>query len=250
MKKILFIGVLMLIVSVSVYAEALDTYEYTIVPGTKEWKDLNSHFEMIEVSQIPENQLKTMSSEGLLETVLNCPILGDIIAFVPYQNGYNSIFNNFNGLQELSNREGLSQMVLDKYYKLNNTIIPENKSSRVKFNSKIIGIEMIISQNYIIDNLNDEQKKFLLTETIKRYESTNDGLGYSTPFKKSIFYIIDKVLLSLSYQPYIEILSLEENQNLKNLVNEHGYNFQEIRDILIVQARNCIVELNNGNCDN
>ena len=249
MKKILLIATLMMLISISVCAgenDISDAYEYPIVPGKKEWKEIQSHTEMVEVSQIPENQLKTMSTEGLLETVLNCPILINIIAFTPYQNGYNSIFSHFNGLQELSNREGLSQIILDKYYELNNTIIPENGSHSVRFNGKIVGIEMIISQDYIIDNLNDEQKIFLLRETIKRYESTNDGLGYSVAFKKSIFCVIDKVLLSLNYEPYIKLLNLENNRNLKHLVNQFGYSFQEIRDILIIQARNCIVELNNG----
>lgn len=243
--KILLTVVLMIFISICAYAETndiSDAYEYPITTGTKEWKALRGYPEMIEVSQIPENQLKTMSTEGLLETVLNCPILVNIIAFAPYQNGYNSVFRNFNGLQELSNREGLSQIILNKYYELNNTIIPENRSHSVKFNGKIVGIEMIISQDYIIDNLNDEQKIFLLRETIKRYESTNDGLGYSVAFKKSIFCVIDKVLLSLNYQPYIKLLNLEKNRNLKSLVNEHGYSFQEITNILKVQARDCIVE--------
>lgn len=249
MKKIFLISVLMLFVSVCTYSETCNTsdaYEYPIAPGTKEWKELSGYPEKIEVSQIPENQLKAMSTEGLLETVLNCPIIINIIAFAPYQNGYISIFNHFNGLQELSNREGLDQIILNKYYELNNTIIPENKSLSVKFNGKIVGIEMIISQDYIIDNLNDEQKIFLLRETIKRYESTNDSLGYSVAFKNSIFRVIDKILLSLNYKPYIKLLSLEKNRNLKHLVKQFGYSFQEIRDILIIQARNCIVELNNG----
>jgi len=253
MKKILVIVVIMILVSINIFTETneiSDAYEYPITPGTKEWKKLKSHIEMIEVSIIPENQLKTMSTEGLLETVLNCPIIGDIIAFAPYQNGYNSVFRNFNGLQELANREGLSQIILEKYYELNNTIIPENEPNGIKFILKIVGLEMIISQDYIIDNLNVEQKIFLLREAIKRYESTNDGLGYSTSFKKSSFNVIDKVLLSLNYQPFIEVLSLEENLNLRYLVNEHGYSFQEITNILNVQAKRYISEFDEGVFDN
>lgn len=253
MKKILVIVVIMILVSINVFTETndiADAYEYPITPGTKEWKKLKSHIEMIEVSQIPENLLETMTTEGLLETVLNCPIIGDIIAFVPYQNGYNSVFRNFNGLQELSNREGLSQIILDKYYELNNTRIPENESRGIKFILKIVGIEMIISQDYIIDNLNVEQKIFLLRETIKRYESTNDGLGYSTSFKKSSFNIIDKVLLSLNYKPYIELLSLDENQNLKLQVSQFGYSIQKITIMLIDQAKRRIVEFDKGEIDN
>lgn len=252
-KKIFLIATLMMLVSISVFAgknDISDAYEYPIVPGTKEWKEIQSHTEMVEVSQIPENLLSKMTTEGLLETVLNCPVLGEIMAFSTYQQGYNSVCKNFNGLQELSNREDLSQIILEKYYELNNTIKPENKSLRMKFNVKIIGIEMIISQDFVIKNLNDEQKIILLQETIKRYESTSDGLGYSTPWKKSTFYIIDKTMLSLNYQPYIELLSLDENQNLKHKVSQFGYSFQKITDMLIEQAKKCSSEFEKRGVNN
>ena len=50
-------------------------YEYPIQPGTDEWKKFTTVAQMVEVCQIPEKKLKNMTTEALVETVLNYPLL-------------------------------------------------------------------------------------------------------------------------------------------------------------------------------
>ncbi len=66
----------------------IDNYEYPIVPGTPEWAEFESHVEMIEACQIPEDILTNMCTHGLIVTCLNYPLLSDILVFNIIQLGY------------------------------------------------------------------------------------------------------------------------------------------------------------------
>lgn len=81
-----------------------DSYQYPIVPGMEEWKKLKSLQEKIEVCHIPEDVLTNMTTEALIETVLNYPLAINIVAYDTPQIGLKEVTKYFNGLQELSTR--------------------------------------------------------------------------------------------------------------------------------------------------
>lgn len=80
-------------------------YEYPIVPGMAEWKQLNTHAKKIDACQIPEDILKNLTTEALVETVMNYPLLVDMLAYNTQFAGYQAVYNGFNGLRELQTRE-------------------------------------------------------------------------------------------------------------------------------------------------
>ena len=79
-------------------------YDYPVVPKTQEWKNLNSRDEKAEVCDIPVSILNNMTTEALVETVMNYPLLVDIAAWDTPQEGFNALYESFNGLQELTKR--------------------------------------------------------------------------------------------------------------------------------------------------
>ena len=58
-----------------------DAYEYPVKPGTDAWRAFTTHEEMLKACQIPESTLHAMSTEGLVETVLNYPLFNDVLAY-------------------------------------------------------------------------------------------------------------------------------------------------------------------------
>lgn len=80
-------------------------YEYPVTPLMEEWKEFDSHIEMIEACQIPDNILKHLSTPALAETVANYPLLSDMLAWSDKDVGVQSVASNFNGLEELLSRE-------------------------------------------------------------------------------------------------------------------------------------------------
>lgn len=79
-------------------------YEYPILPGTQEWLDLGTVFNRRRACQIPEDILHEMTTDALLQTVLDYPFLGDMYAFNTIKIGYETVKGRFNGLQEFENR--------------------------------------------------------------------------------------------------------------------------------------------------
>lgn len=92
-----------------------DTYKYPILPGTDEWKTLSSLEEKVNACQIPQKNLKSISTEGLLETLLNYPLICDYIFFDNLQNGFNRVKTENNGFAELYNREDVFDVITERY---------------------------------------------------------------------------------------------------------------------------------------
>ncbi len=84
-----------------------EPYVYPVIPGSDEWASLENHLEKIDVCQIPEEIVKHLTTEALLASVLDYPLLGDMFAWGTIQDGYDMMLSSCNGLQELVNREDL-----------------------------------------------------------------------------------------------------------------------------------------------
>jgi hypothetical protein len=91
-----------------------EPYEYPIEPGTDEWKALKTHEQKLDISQIPEETLHNMTTEALLDTVLNYPLLIDIMAYNSTEKGIVAVSEQFNGLEELLNRDDFSTVATNK----------------------------------------------------------------------------------------------------------------------------------------
>lgn len=79
-------------------------YDYPVKPKTEEWKKLKTRMEKIDVCQIPESILNNMTTKALVESVMNYPLLIDIVARNSNQEGFDAVYRVFNGLQELTKR--------------------------------------------------------------------------------------------------------------------------------------------------
>lgn len=90
-------------------------YEFPVVPNTKEWESLRTRQAMLDVCQIPEDKLQSMTTEALLETVLAYPLITDYFAYNSIEDACNIMYNEFNGFQELFSRKDLSSVLTEKY---------------------------------------------------------------------------------------------------------------------------------------
>ncbi len=70
---------------------------------------------MLAVCQIPEDILKNMTTEALLQTVLSYPFISDYYAFNSYKDAAKTFENDFNGFKELFNRSDLTTVLLNTY---------------------------------------------------------------------------------------------------------------------------------------
>lgn len=79
-------------------------YVYPITPDNEEWLQMESHLERVAACQIPADILSRMSTDALVETIANYPLLIDVLLFDHAQDAYQTILEGFNGFQELEKR--------------------------------------------------------------------------------------------------------------------------------------------------
>ena len=86
-------------------------YVYPIQPGTEEWAKLDSLDAKIAACKVDPELMNSMTTEALLETVLDYPLLPNIYAFSSAEIGIGSVSGYFEGLQMLHDREDAAECI-------------------------------------------------------------------------------------------------------------------------------------------
>lgn len=149
--------------------EELEIYTYPITPDDPEWANYN-HAELVNMLQIPDDILADMTDAELVESVLDYPYIGDVMAYSTVELGIQAVSDHFNGLKELLNRPGTGKILLEKFKKS-----PTQEELREEEDSDILfdawAIEFILSYMNAKDILNSEEKQ-LFYETMKEHNPT------------------------------------------------------------------------------
>ena len=149
-----------------------DAYQYPIKPGTKEWKLIVGHDERVKACQIPESVLKTMSTAGLVETVLTYPHYGDMRAYDTLQKGFGYMSSRFNGFQELFTRKDSGTVLLERYKAMDPAVFRKGFASAERGRSiwDFENVEILLVQNAIIAGLTEVQHQDLRREALLKYQ--------------------------------------------------------------------------------
>uniref|UniRef100_UPI004057A619 hypothetical protein n=1 Tax=Acetatifactor sp. TaxID=1872090 RepID=UPI004057A619 len=134
------------------------SFEYPIRAGMEEWKNLN-HGERVLASQIPEDVLMNMTTEELVEAVIDYPCFIDMIFYDTYQEGFEAVLEHFNGLQELLKREDAGSYLLTRYSNENLLMTLNSNNDSEKFYDllDVIYIETLLAQPEIAEDLTEEE---------------------------------------------------------------------------------------------
>ena len=113
-----------------------EPYAYPIVGGTEAWNQLETRADMAEACMVPEEILTEMTTHALLETVLDYPLLGELLAFNSEDQGFERICRSFNGLQELLLREDLPETLVR--FSLEDSIIGETDEAYKTMHAEVM----------------------------------------------------------------------------------------------------------------
>lgn len=127
------------------------SYSYELQPGTEQWSSYKNKSDILARLQIPEEKLNNMTTEALLETVLDYPYLLDYKFFNTSENAYDTFYNDFNGFRELVSRDDLTNVLLEKYESADVVNVAQNSNR-----SGSTAIEMTV-----------EPEQFFYTSTIE-----------------------------------------------------------------------------------
>jgi hypothetical protein len=141
-------------------------YDFPVKPGTAEWINLGTMEERVKACQISDDILKKMSTDELIETVLDYPYMGDLYAFNSYNIGFDVVTERFNGMRELLSRNDLAAKLLLKYQ--NTDIIRDVKDITNKKILDLDYIETLLDREKILSKFSKEQLKDLVKEKAQK----------------------------------------------------------------------------------
>ena len=211
-----------------------DVYEYPIKPGTLEWKQC-SHAEHLEMLQIPDAVLNTISTAGLLKTCLDYPFISDIHAYDNYQLGLRNVINGFNGLQELLTRAEAGRLLVKEYFKHNpNDLNPDwSITERGGFKIQYKNLEMHISQHEILTMFTQKERLELLEDCLSKYsDKVWDEAYRSTYHWRTTAFLIGRIMLKEGDSSFEK--KYDTDDKLKIFLDDPGiYTIEQLNDIVL-----------------
>lgn len=185
----------------------LNAYDYPVTPGMDEWKTLSGHPGMVEVCQIPTSVLRRLSTDGLIETVLNYPLIFDVWAHNTPQQGISAVISQFNGLQELLIRHDSGTKLLAKYTSMDIESIKTDLSDLelVDYYFKIKIVEMVIAQQPIVSSLSTNQLDDLVIQALAKVKQEQQEGVFPVSYDVQITaWLICRALKQANYGPFLE----------------------------------------------
>lgn len=163
MKKIIAIIILLLVVFLDSNIHCQNNWKYPIIPGSKEWRQLKSEKQIIEVQQIPGDVLKKMTTMEVYQAWLDLPGRMEILAFNTLQEGFDKVRKRFNVLDELLSRKDVATVILSRFFTSTITDLQNELDSnkKGKFITDFGLTEFLLSQPEVMSKMNSYQKKLL-----------------------------------------------------------------------------------------
>lgn len=196
MKRIILLYFLFCVAS-SGFAQQITTpYDFPIKGGSAEWQNFKSRSEMADALQIPGDILKNLTTEALAKTCLNFPMFKDLYFFNYIQTGFNTLKQSFNGFQELLSRGDAGSELLKVYKSMNPKEIGHIANDTLKgdFSFHFVAIEILLSQNELINSLSTDIKTELLDEAASKYKQKKDTKQFSDFSLNTTILFIGRVL--------------------------------------------------------
>ncbi|GHT58233.1 hypothetical protein AGMMS50239_02410 [Bacteroidia bacterium] len=194
-----------------------DSYNYPVYPGMEEWAQFKTVWEMVNACQVPEDILKTMSTQAVIQAIWEYPFLFDILHRFEYQSDFEGTFLKNNAYNELIKRTDAGTALLERMLALD----------PVKwgpwFGPK--AFEVLTSQAVFLSQLDDDAKKKLIKVTLKNDE-LRQKKGSNYPFRELTWILIGRTLVSANYPPFME--EYMKDEQMKLFLEARSYIYEEV----------------------
>ena len=199
-------------------------WDYPIKQNTEEWEQFQgSYEEMVQLLQIPENILSSLSTEDLTDICLRYPQNAYAMIYQNINYGFDRLISEFNGYTELYNRNDVEVYLLKKYleyihcYSCLDGEYPNLLKGRISLN--VMHLEGLIGR---LGTKGDECLKNVLKALVAGYK-------IKSPYDEKTSYIIYNyfarwnIIEKMGVELDINISYLFRDQADRDKINELSY---------------------------
>jgi len=210
-----------------------DAYHYPVTPGSAEWKAFTSHDQMLQASQVPASTLKKMSTEGLVVTVMNYPLYGEMLVYNTPQQGFDAVKSRFNGLQQLLRRDDAGVELLASYCKMDPLAVDESwgDAQKGKYSFVFTHIETMLAQDAILVKLTKSQLQELLAVSLEKYDEKQQHEIYGGGSLTSTLWVMGKALQKAGDPSFTE--QVQQNTRLQRFLADGFFPDDAVVDAII-----------------
>ncbi len=198
----------------SCYPSPNERYTYSVKPGTEQWKQLKSVDEAFEICQLPDIVLKRISTEGLIDALVNSPMFTENYLYSSSNaiTTWHRLYSKLNAAEELFKRED-SGNVLVEYYKSIDLACINLSDNTIEEKERLFGLEFLFTKSEILKKIDKQNKRELVKALLKNYDINKDN--WFTVIA------IASVLYNDNYTPLMEYY--KKNTNLYKMNIIYGY---------------------------
>jgi len=134
---------------------------------------LTSECQELEKFQIPESEIKNLSTGELIQEYYNSFFPGYLLAYNSVQAAYDHEYAHYNGFRELLERADVCEELLAKYINMD-CDYKDPKWDRAdigRFTFSFMYIETLLGQDAILNKMTDSELLLLSGELLKKYEA-------------------------------------------------------------------------------
>jgi hypothetical protein len=197
-----------------------DSYNYPVYPGMKAWAELATGEEQVKACQVPEDVLKTMSTQAVIQALWEYPLLVNVFHRYQYRHDFESLCSTNNAFRELCTRKDAGISLLERMTAVNPLIsVPE---SGCEFEL----LEMLTCQDVFLFQLDAESKTALVEIALEKDGLRQQNAGFADRPERAITWLLlGKTMLNAGYSPFVA--EVNGNEDLKSFFTGDMYVYLE-----------------------
>ena len=184
---------LVLFLNITMGQNQSQIYDYPVRPGTAEWANLKTSQQMIDACQIPDDIIKNLSTNHLVNLCITYPLLGDMLFASNFQDGFERLSKIFNGLQELLIREDAGVEMLKAYTAFSLADFNNGRMSGVTNVFLDMCLDILMAQPMFLERLSTDEQVDLLRVSLNRL-GEREAIGDSFYRQKTTAAILYRLL--------------------------------------------------------
>jgi hypothetical protein len=188
MKRSLIV-LLVSILPVLAWAQAeKQPYRYPAPRGSAAWNQFSTYKEKRDASQVPAAIVQKLSTSALLETVLDYPLLPDIMLFNNLQEGVDHLKSTFAAFPALLQRSDLATACIDRYKAMPVDSVNALSALAQKgaYSFQLNFLEMLMAQPELTGQLSSAGQKALLHLLIQHFDAKEKDPEVYGSFNRSV----------------------------------------------------------------
>lgn len=186
-----------------------DRYRYPVLPGCAEWLDLhNLGMDAVLIAlQVPSAEIEKMTCEGLLQTYLDYPYIGDITlgSYTEYKTFLSCLgCDNEKRLFKQMKKQGNMADCLLKYYKAFNC---NTRCLNYSYVWRVLNY--FCSLDEFNKDLSSSQKKELVRVAFEKMELFEKTTGWEC--NTAPLFLMARTMMNDGYKPFVNKVKSDEN---------------------------------------